>query len=132
MRSIHSSTNHIHNAISEVINRMLEPVLRRHRLLCWSTEDVQMKLSTAKINPRSLFMKFDVKEFFLSGQHEDISIAVASHFEGRERSWIRDATSFVLTTQFVEYSAEHEVHHQVMEVKLMKHDSNGVTANDQP
>lgn len=115
MRSIHSSTNHIHNAISAVINRMLEPVLRRHRLLFWSTEDVQKKLSTAKINPRSIFMKFDVKEFFLSGQHDDISEAVASHFEGRERSCIRDATAFVLSTQFVESSAADELHHQTME-----------------
>jgi hypothetical protein len=115
MRSIHSSTNHLHNAISEVINRMLEPILRRHRLLCWSTEDVQKKLSTAKVSPRSLFMKFDVKEFFLSGEHEAISTAVASHFEGREKSWIRDATSFVLSTQFVEYSVENELHHQVLE-----------------
>ncbi len=113
-RSIHSSREHLHNAISEVVNRLLTPFLREQAHICWSSEDVQRGFSKAFVNDRTTFMKFDIKEFFLSGDHEELATLAASISNNRqERAWLKRAIFFLLSSQFVEFCPAEDVALQV-------------------
>lgn len=59
-RSIHSSVNHLNDGISMVLNRLLDPILRKLKHLCWS-EDVQRLVLGAKVSSRTVMLKYDVK-----------------------------------------------------------------------
>ncbi len=62
-RSIHSSVNHINNAISAILVIILDVELRKLPHIAWSTEDVQKLILAAEITDSTVLMKFDVKEF---------------------------------------------------------------------
>jgi hypothetical protein len=88
IRSIHSFVGHMRNALYEVVNRMLEPVLGRHHLICWSTEDAHARNRSARVNLRSLLVTHDINELFPSGERMKLSETVSSHFAEKEASWI--------------------------------------------
>lgn len=49
-----------------------------------------------------MFCKFDIKEYFLTGDPLFLADTAASHFDGQEATFIKNATFFVLTHQYVE------------------------------
>jgi hypothetical protein len=69
-RSIHSSCGHLWNALGAVVNSVLSAPLRSLQHLCWSSDDVQRLLLHTPVGSRSIFLKYDVKEFYLSGSHD--------------------------------------------------------------
>lgn len=72
-RSAHSSVNHMNNAISAVLVRLLDPELRRLPHIACCSEDVQRHVLAATVSPRTVLLKFDVKEFYLSGDHNKLA-----------------------------------------------------------
>lgn len=71
-RPIHAATNHCFPALGEVVNRLLSVELKLFPHLCFSCEVFLMHLRKTQITSRSIFMKFDVKDFYLSDSHEDL------------------------------------------------------------
>lgn len=127
-RSLHSSVNHLHNSLSEVLNRILNPILQNYRHVCVNTDAVQDILLCSPVPHSAVLLKFDVKEFFLSGEHLDIATAVASLVEGRQlSSWVMDAIMFVLSTQFVAYDPS--THFQVTRGSGMGMRHSGILAD---
>jgi hypothetical protein len=116
-RSLHNSRGHLHCALSEVLNRLIGPELKKREHIAWNSEQVQRACAATKgISSRSVLLKYDVKEFFLSGQHMTLAKLVASAFNDKQlSSWILDCTLFVLSTQFVAWDYQDDVHFQVME-----------------
>ena len=85
------------------MNRLLEPKLRAHPHVCWSSEEVQIGLKNAAIGPSTVWLKYDIKEFFLSGDHETLASLTAKGFTGELRNWVEDCVFFLLRSQFVEW-----------------------------
>jgi hypothetical protein len=89
-RLIHSSVNLSLGALGEVVNRLIDPIIRQHDHICWSSEDVQRHLLNATVSSSSILMKFDVKEFYMSGEHEQHAHSVSSQFEKPLTKWVDD------------------------------------------
>jgi len=52
-RAIHTSSNHSLNALGEVVNRLLTPVIRKFVHVAWSSEDVQSILKETMVSSRT-------------------------------------------------------------------------------
>ncbi len=60
-------------------------------------------------------MKYDIKEYYLSGGHTELAEAAASLIEEKSlANWGRDAALFVLSSQLFNWSAEDGVHFKVL------------------
>ena len=46
-------------------------------------------------------MKFDVKDFYLSGDHDILTERVSSRFSGEIKQWVSDCLETLLASQFV-------------------------------
>ncbi len=99
---------------------LLSPRLRGADHLCFSSEEVATRLRGIATNPRSIFLKYDVKDFYLAGEHMFIAQEVAAELEDRrERAFVKQALELMLTNQFVAQgfdpnSAQHTLY-QVMQ-----------------
>jgi hypothetical protein len=101
-RLVHSSTSSIFNGIGGILNALLSPKVRALSHLCLSSEDVATRLRGIRAERRSVFLKFDVKDFYLAGQHDFIAREVATRLEDRNwRRFVQAALELVLTNQFV-------------------------------
>ncbi len=104
-RLIHSSTHSIFNAVGGVINHVLEPNLRRKMHVCSSSEEVAARIVGTPVGPRSILLKYDVKDFYLAGEHGFIAEEVSRTVEERSmRRFVREALYLTLTNQFVDQS----------------------------
>jgi hypothetical protein len=112
-RSLHSSVGHCFNALGEVVNRLLSPALKSYPHICWSSEDVLRLVRAAKVGRRSVFMKFDVKEFFLSGDHSELARRSASLVDKPVSVWLESCLEWLLGFQFVDFDAAGGTHLQV-------------------
>jgi hypothetical protein len=102
LRMVHSSTLSIFNAIGGVINRMLDPLLRSCDFLALGSDDAAQKIRGTVVNPRSILLKFDVKDFYLAGDHALIASTVSDWFpDTKSRKFMFEALSLTLANQFV-------------------------------
>jgi hypothetical protein len=113
LRSIHSSVGCLWNGLSVVINKLLTPELKKLKHLCWSTQCVQRLILDARITSQSILLKYDVKEFYLSGEHMLLAERAATFLSGDKAAWLKDCILAVLTDQYVEFVPDS--HLQVME-----------------
>jgi hypothetical protein len=104
-RLIHSSTHSAFNAVGGVINHVLEPILRRKTHVCSSSEEVAARIVGTPVGPRSIMLKYDVKDFYLAGEHSFIAEEVSRTVEERSmRRFVREALYLTLANQFVDQS----------------------------
>jgi hypothetical protein len=106
IRPIHAATGHCFNALSEIVNRLLTPMLKNLSHIAWSSEDVQKHVAEAKVSTSSILMKFDVKELYLAGEHEQLSSRASRLLEGSTAKWARDCLDVILGEQFVRFRPE--------------------------
>ena len=71
--------------------------------ICNSTNDVRRLLSSVVLptNGPVIFMKIDVKNFYMSGSHEMLEREVSGEFKGNMRRLMGPLISFVLLNQYV-------------------------------
>jgi hypothetical protein len=112
-RSLHSSVGHMFSALSEVLNRLIGPVLRKYQHLCSNSEEAQSIFAATAVCASTVLLKFDIKEFYLSGSHNDLAAAVCSLFSGEEALFVRHLVAFLLQYQFVEFDLD--THMQVVQ-----------------
>ncbi len=109
-RSIHSSTGHVFNALGEIANRLLSPILRELPHLCWCSEDVVRLIRSAKVGPRSILLKYDIKEYYLSGAHDELARRSSGLLSGPISGWLRGCLDWLLGFQFVRFRPEVQAH----------------------
>lgn len=128
-RSIHSSVGHAFNALGETINRIVTPALRELEHLCWSSADVIRMVSQVRVGPRSIFLKFDIKEFYTSGEQDELAQRTSNLAPGPISAWVRECLVTLLSSQFVVGSVEDGTHLHVMSGSGMGMQSSGVVSN---
>ncbi len=105
VRLIHSSTNSCFNGLGEALNRVLKPRCEGLEHLCVSSEQVASRLQNIQTGPRTLLLKQDIKDFYLTGSHSLILETVTKSFEGRpEHDFVVSALQALLPFQFVRQS----------------------------
>ena len=104
-RPIHAARSHMLNALGAVINRLLGPKLASLNHVVTSSEGCQQALLAIKCSRHSLLMKFDVKDFYLSGSHDDLALLISDLFVDEDwRRWVSDCLGFLLSNQLVRWS----------------------------
>ncbi len=76
------------SALGEVVCRMISPALREHEHICWSNEDVLRLARNVRVTSRSILLKYDVKEFYLSGGHEQLNQNACNVVQGHWSKWL--------------------------------------------
>ena len=102
VRLIHDASRNALNVVGSAINRVLEPFAREVSHLCFGSDQVGSKIRDLEVAERAVLLKFDVRDFYLSGEHEYIIEKVASSVPAsHERSFLTSALRVVLNFQFV-------------------------------
>ena len=117
-RCIHDSSRNGLNALSKAIHNVLNPKLASWEFLCRGSTDVSSKLKGLELTPTATFMKFDVRDFYLSGDHEFlINVAVEAMSDPNEKSFLREGLKVVLSHQFVRSSYDGSLSEVVFQVQ---------------
>ena len=91
VRMIHGSSNHVLGSLGTALNRLVGEKLKAYKFLCSSSEELLAGLMMIPVSRSSLFLKLDVKEFYLSGAHDFLATQVSSLFKGPLAEWVSDA-----------------------------------------
>jgi hypothetical protein len=107
VRLLHSSRGNPLNPISSAINRMLTPLLRRLPHLCLGSDQVAERIRGVFVGSRAVLLKFDVVDFYLSGEHGFITNTIKSCVaSSEEQAFLESALGLVLGFQYVENSVD--------------------------
>ena len=83
-RLLHSSTSHMCRGISSAAAAILNPFLKEVSHVCVDTADFLSKLRSRRYPPKSILIKADVKDFYMSGQHEALLSSAMSVYHGEK------------------------------------------------
>lgn len=75
-RVIIASSRSCFNGLGECLNRLLMPLIRSVPLVCLSSDDVLSKLKGLVLPARAIFLKFDVKDFYLAGAQDFLAVVL--------------------------------------------------------
>lgn len=100
-RLIHASFQTSLEGYSQLLHRWLGRIVSRADHLCKNTADLLCKLRTKKFNSRCCLSKFDVKEFYMSGEHHDLIASISHLFDPDIRAAAVEMLWLVLSCQFV-------------------------------
>lgn len=100
-RVIISSSLSCFNGPGECLNRLLMPHIRSMPQVCLSSDDVISKLRGLELPIRAIFLKFDVKDFYLAGAQGFLVSTVCRCFPDKDqRAFVDKALNLVLGYQF--------------------------------
>jgi hypothetical protein len=104
-RLIHQSTNHHLEPLARWIVSVVRPKLRTFKHLCKNTTELLNQLSLIDFDHNCMFVKADVKDFYMSGDPVTLSQHVASMAPPHLYNVIQSATLRCLFYQYVMLSA---------------------------
>ena len=101
LRILHSSVKHMFVPAMKYISHLLRPAIQSIPALVRDSDDLIAKMSQVVVPSTAMMMKFDIKEFYMSGDHQTICEAVGAFFPANLRLCMTELTRFILDHQFV-------------------------------
>ena len=104
-RLIHSATFHPLAGLGRWIAFHLKPFLNSLQHLAKNSQQVRQSLSAITVDPEDILLKFDIKEYYFSGAHEDIVRSAKGHVGDTSRRFqdtVGDAVLATLHWQYVQ------------------------------
>jgi hypothetical protein len=110
VRLIHSSAANLLNPLCAAVHRLLDVGLRNVSHLCLGSDNVTEKLKCMCVTQSTVLLKFDVVDFYLSGEH-DLIVREALRFvgDGPAGSFLAVALPIILANQFVQPTFDEEL-----------------------
>ena len=102
LRCIHASINNPLNPMLKLQSRFIRHELDKYSHLVKDSRAMVRLLTSVQVPPRALFVKYDIKEFYMSGDHNDLARDATSVLDGDVRGLLRESVLATLATQYVE------------------------------
>ena len=147
MRLIHSSSMHVLNGLASWVGNVLKAILATLPHCCTSSKQVINMLRSCRIGQRSVFMKADVKDFYMDSQHQscvqNCVRAVSWHLaQGLCLPFVKedcafdpalfgDVLSFLLRSQYVDSSEPDILYHVICGSGMGMNHSSAVSSINQ-
>ena len=102
-RLLHNSAGSALSVLGCIVNKLIGPKLLGFPWLVTSTGQATDQIrSLGEVARTVTFVKMDVKDFYLSGDHQDIIEEVVKYFSGPEKTLLENCMQALLCNQFVE------------------------------
>ena len=102
VRLVHNSSMNVFNTLSGALNALIQPRVDVLLHVCGSSDQVADRLKGVTTGPRTILLKFDIKDFYLAGEHGFIVNGVSNDFEDLSvRRFVRESLETVLMHQYV-------------------------------
>ena len=101
MRLIHSAPQHFMNPAMRWIGWNLKQFLSRQQHILRDSDHLIQLLRSVKVPSTARLVKFDIKDFFMSGHHDDISLLTSKCFPPAVQTGARDLIDSVIRNQVV-------------------------------
>lgn len=101
-RLIHSSSLHPFSGLSSIFKKMFAEQLGPLPHLVRNTDDLVRKVTSKRYGNHFGFIKLDIKDFYLNGEHRKIVDIVGATFIENQRGVLKDALLFLLYHQYVQ------------------------------
>ena len=109
-RPVHSMSSYCFKGLSQWLSSILEPIVKRYKWLCGSSEAALLKLLSKSFPRDCKFVHIDIRNFFMQGSISFLLRAVCACIgDTKLRSLVHDVLKFLLEFQFVESSTQGEV-----------------------
>ena len=79
----------------------IQPFLHKLSHLLYTTKRIVHTLRGVTCDEGDQLVKFDVKDYFLSGDHDALAADACDHLNGTQRQLTKDVLNFLLATQYV-------------------------------
>ena len=100
-RIIHASAAHPFKPLMTWIGQTLSADLKKYPHLIRDSSDLVMKLRSIRIPKSAVFLKIDIKDYFMSGKHTQLMELAGKCVAPRIRNEFESAVALVLTSQWV-------------------------------
>ena len=101
LRIIHSSVRNMFVPAMRYISSLLRPHLDPLTHLVRDSDDLISQMSKVVVPPSAMMVKFDIKDFYMSGEHSTILSSVAKFFPEGMRTCLEELTALILHNQYV-------------------------------
>ena len=101
MRLIHSAPQHFMNPAMRWIGWNLKQFLSRQQHILRDSDHLIQLLRSVKVPSTARLVKFDIKDFSMSGHHDDISLLTSKRFPPAVQTGARDLIDSVIRNQVV-------------------------------
>jgi len=113
-RLLHTAAGHSLSGISAVIDKLYSELLKPIEHLVHNTADLLKMVGAKKFTKGCMFLKLDVKDFYMSGNHSTIIDICAQGYKGADKEFVIQVLSFILHYQFV-HDTDADKYYQVLE-----------------
>ena len=101
MRPIHSSPSSPHSSAMKFIMWCLKPALKRIRHLLRNSKHVRDQLANLRIPEGAKFIKVDIKDYYLSGEHAEFSRAATQCVDPEWQIRFQAVLTHLLDNQYI-------------------------------
>ena len=102
-RPLHTATNYAYKGLSIWLSQKIRSYLRKFDYLLKDSAFLVKDLESLDVWPTYVIVKLDIKDFFLSGNHQDLDRDTKCIFRGTERYVFSKVVSFLLSSQAVQH-----------------------------
>ena len=101
-RPIHGTARFAFSGISRWVSAVLREILNQQIHIVRDSEDLIRKIKDIKIEPSMWFMKGDIKDFFMTGEPQQLIHPCVNAVKEEFREPLREALEFLIENQFVQ------------------------------
>ena len=112
LRIIHSSVRNMFIPAMRYISSLLRPYLESYEHLVRDSDHLLCQMSKIVVPSSAVMVKFDIKDFYMSGDHKLILSSVAQFFPQGAKLCLEELTGLILRNQYVATS-ENEDYYRV-------------------
>ena len=105
-RQLHCGSNHPFAPMMRFLGRYLRAEVNKHGHIIRNTRHLIESLSKIRIGSMCTLVKLDIKDFFMSGRHDDLVRAVEKCFTDDFGRTLAAVTRFLLANQYIDNEAE--------------------------